>query len=243
MTPFGIIGMGKMGTAISQVLEAAGASRFHTFNRILPEKQALLEDCEVVIEFTTPEAAPGIIRHCLTSGIPIISGTTGWQEYHLESIKKLCKQMNGKFLYASNFSIGMNVTFDINRKLAQIMKGYPQFKVSVVEKHHIHKKDAPSGTAYSLIEDIIDQHPGYVGFDLNKDSPGDNDHIPVTAIREGDIKGFHEVSWNSGQEKISLSHEAFDRRIFAEGAVMAAQWLKGQKPGVFTMRDFIEHQV
>jgi|SRR5688500_2086830 len=238
MTPIGIIGMGKMGNAISDLLEVEHKVNFHTFNRLSGDNLALLKDCEVVIEFTAPEAAPAIIKQCISVGVPIVSGTTGWHEYHLESIKNLCRQHNGKFLYASNFSIGMNITFALNRKLATIMSEYSQFKPSILEKHHIHKKDSPSGTAYTMIEDVIDNHPLYDGFELNTKSSA-NDKIPVTAIREGDIKGFHEVAWNSGQEKISLSHEAYDRKIFAEGAIVAATWLKNQKPGTYTMKDII----
>ena len=238
MTTLGVIGMGKMGSAISALLEHDEHVLLHTFNRLSRSNQALLESCDAVIEFTIPEAAPGIIEHCISSGVPVVSGTTGWHEYHLETIKNLCHRKNGKLLYASNFSIGMNITFAINRKLAMIMKDFPQFKVSLLEKHHIHKKDSPSGTAHSLLEDILDNQPRYNGFTLN-DPSSDAEKIPVTAIREGEIKGYHEVNWNSGLEKISISHEAFDRRIFAEGAILAAGWLIDKKPGVYTMKDII----
>jgi 4-hydroxy-tetrahydrodipicolinate reductase len=238
MTSFGIIGMGKMGHAIAASLEADQKASYHTFNRISPENQHLLKQCEVVIEFTTSEASPGIIEHCIMSGIPIVSGTTGWQEYHLERIKKVCHSNNGKFLYASNFSIGMNITFALNRKLAAIIDAFPQFKASILEKHHIHKKDAPSGTAFSLIEDITENNSHYDGFEMNQPE-SDPKKIKVTAIREGEIKGYHEVAWNSGLEQIKICHEAFDRKIFAEGAILAASWLKNKKPGIYTMRDII----
>lgn len=238
MASFGIIGMGKMGHAIAALLESDHEGTFHTFSRISTENQDLLKQCDVVIEFTTSEASPGIIEHCIKSGIPIVSGTTGWQEYHLERIKKVCQMHNGKFLYASNFSIGMNITFALNRKLATIIDAFPQFKASILEKHHIHKKDAPSGTAYTLMEDIIENHSRYDGFELNQ-STNDPEKINVTAIREGEIKGYHEVSWNSGLEQIKIIHEAFDRKIFAEGAILAASWLKDKKPGIYTMRDLI----
>ena len=238
MASFGIVGMGKMGQAITALLEGPQKASFHTFNRLTTHNEHLLKDSEIVIEFTTPDAAPDIITHCINDGIPIVSGTTGWHEYHLETIKNLCKQKQGKFMYASNFSIGMNITFAVNRKLAMIMNEFPQFKPSMLEKHHIHKKDSPSGTAYSLLEDIFENNPRYTGFDLNSKSPDDS-KIPVTAIREGEIKGYHEVRWNSGLEQILLSHEAYDRKIFAEGAILAATWLKKQKPGIYTMRDLI----
>jgi len=240
MSRYGIVGMGKMGQALSAILASEKEHQFHTFNRLSPDHQALLEACDVVIEFTTPEAAPGIIRHCLESGVAVVSGTTGWQEYHLHSIIKLCQMKRGKFLYASNFSIGMNITFALNRKLASIMNEFPQFNASIKEIHHIHKKDSPSGTAYTLIGDIIDQHKRYDHFELNSDQTMNEDgNLPVKAIREGEVKGYHEVTWNSGSEQIKISHEAFDRKIFAEGAIMAATWLADQKPGVYTMKDII----
>ena len=238
MTSIGIIGMGKMGQAIQAVLETDNRVELHTFNRLSADNLQALKQCKVVIEFTTADAAPGVIRQCISAGVPVVSGTTGWQEYHLETIKNECKKLNGKFLYASNFSIGMNITFALNRKLAAIMNSYPQFRASILEKHHIHKKDSPSGTAYTLIEDIVANHGEYEGFELNKQIV-ESDKIPVTAIREGEIKGYHEVNWNSGLEEISISHEAFDRKIFAQGAVLAAHWLADKKPGVYTMRDII----
>ncbi len=241
MHRIGIIGMGKMGQAISTILSRENKLQFDTFNRLSTDNQEHLKACDVVIEFTTPDAAPGIIKHCIESGIPIVSGTTGWQEYQLHSIIKLCQMKHGKFFYASNFSIGMNITFALNRRLALIMNHYPQFYASIKEIHHIHKKDSPSGTAHTLIGDIVDQHKRYTDFKLTNDENACEDSIlPVHAIREGEVKGYHEVTWTSDSEKITLSHEAFDRKIFAEGAIMAAGWLMDQKPGVYTMRDIIE---
>ncbi|HZV68375.1 MAG TPA: 4-hydroxy-tetrahydrodipicolinate reductase [Saprospiraceae bacterium] len=241
MRRFGIVGLGKMGQAIISILGTDDKVRFDTFNRLSGDHFARLKACDVVIEFTTPDAAPDIIKQCIESGIPIVSGTTGWQEYHLHAIIKLCQMKHGKFLYASNFSIGMNITFALNRRLALIMNQYPQFKASIKEIHHIHKKDSPSGTAHTLIEDIVAEHKRYADFELNKNQLTDeNSILPVHAIREGEVKGYHEVTWTSDSERITLSHEAFDRKIFAEGAIMAANWLIDQKPGVYTMRDIIE---
>ena len=239
-TTIGIVGMGKMGQAIAHLLESRQDLNFKTFQRVSVENREALRACDVVIEFTIPEAAPGVIRHCLELGIPVVSGTTGWHEYQLESILSFCKQQHSTFLYATNFSIGMNITFALNRKLAEVMSGLPQFHPSVKEIHHIHKKDSPSGTAFTMIEDILAYHPQYNGIELNGDihdpSAG---KLPLTAIREGEVKGFHQVTWNSGMEQITLAHEAFDRRIFAEGAVMAASWLRQQPRGIYTMKDII----
>jgi 4-hydroxy-tetrahydrodipicolinate reductase len=241
MNSIGMVGMGKMGQAISAVLDTRTDLKWFPFPRISTQNEAQLKACNVVIEFTTPDAAPGVIRHCLELGIPVVSGTTGWHEYHLDSILSFCKQQHGTFLYATNFSIGMNITFALNRKLAEVMAGLPQFKPSVKEIHHIHKKDSPSGTAYTLMEDILSRYPAYNGFVLNADQHSHpTDKLPITAIREGDVKGYHEVMWNSGLEQISIAHEAFDRRIFAEGAVMAAIWLTRQPKGIYTMQDVLK---
>lgn len=240
MTSIGIVGMGKMGQAIASVLEQRNDLKKSTFHRISADNQSLLKACDVVIEFTIPEAAPGVIRQCIDLGVPVVSGTTGWHEYHLESILSHCRQQNGTFLYATNFSIGMNIVFGLNRKLADVMAGLPQFKPSIAEVHHIHKKDAPSGTAYTLIEDIISRHPQYNGFLHNVNSADlPLDMVPVTSIREGDVKGIHQVTWNSGLEQVMIVHEAFDRKIFAEGAVMAALWLTRQTNGIYTMKDIL----
>ena len=129
-TTIGIVGMGKMGQAIASLLETRDDLSYRTFQRVSAENGEALKACDVVIEFTIPEAAPGVIRHCLELGIPVVSGTTGWHEYQLESILSFCKQRQGTFLYATNFSIGMNVTFALNRKLAEVMAGLPQFHPS-----------------------------------------------------------------------------------------------------------------
>lgn len=240
MTTIGIIGAGKMGQAIIDQLTGRPGYHYHLFHRLSAENQHLLESCQVVIEFTTPEAAPGVIRHCIESNVPIVSGTTGWHEYHLSSIIKLCQDAHAKFLYASNFSVGMNITFALNRRLTTIMNQFTQFKPSLREIHHIHKKDAPSGTALSLVDDIIGYHTTYSDYALNPSGDQLNEEIiPVTAIREGEVKGYHEVTWNSGREKITISHEAFDRTIFADGAILAARWLIDQPAGVYTMKDIV----
>ncbi|HSF90019.1 MAG TPA: 4-hydroxy-tetrahydrodipicolinate reductase [Saprospiraceae bacterium] len=240
MTTVGIVGLGKMGQAIASILTNREDLKSHSFHRISADNSGLLKSCDVVIEFTIAEAAPGVIRQCLDLGIPVVSGTTGWHEYHLDSILSYCKQKQGTLLYATNFSIGMNIVFALNRKLAEVMSTLPEFKPSIKEIHHIHKKDSPSGTAYTLIEDILTRLPNYNGFEHNPDAERISENkIPVTSIREGDVKGFHQVAWNSGAEQVTIAHEAFDRSIFAEGAVMAAVWLSRQPRGIYTMKDIL----
>lgn len=240
MTTVGVVGLGKMGQAIASILGSREDLKSHSFHRISPENIGILKTCDVVIEFTIAEAAPGVIRQCLDLGIPVVSGTTGWHEYNLESILSYCKQKQGTFLYATNFSVGMNIVFALNRKLAEVMADLPAFKPSIKEIHHIHKKDSPSGTAYTLIEDMLIRLPHYNGFDHNPAEGNlSEDRIPVTCIREGEVKGFHQVAWSSGAEQVMIAHEAFDRSIFAEGAVMAALWLSRQPRGIYTMRDIL----
>lgn len=240
MANIGIVGMGKMGYAIAGVLDLKQEHTGHKFQRINADNAAQLKSCDVAIEFTIPEAAPGVIRTCIDLGIPVVSGTTGWHESHLETIRTYNREHNGVFLCATNFSIGMNIVFALNKRLAAVMANFREFKPSIKEVHHIHKKDSPSGTAYTLLEDLIRVHPGYANFELNPGTESSQAQaIPVTSIREGEIKGIHEVNWNSGSEGITISHEAFDRRIFAEGAIMAALWLKDRSPGEYSMKDII----
>ncbi len=240
MANIAIIGMGKMGNAIAAALENTTAHKGHQFQRVTPSNQSQLLACDVAIEFTTPQAAPGVIRQCIELGIPVVSGTTGWHESHLEIIREHNKQFNGTFLFATNFSIGMNIVFALNKRLATVMAGFSEFKPSIKEIHHIQKKDSPSGTAYTLLEDIIHSHPGYADFELNPtDGKPSYQVIPVTSIREGEVKGVHQINWHSNMEGITITHEAYDRKIFAEGAVMAALWLKDKSPGEYTMKDII----
>lgn len=239
MKIIGMIGMGRMGQAISDHVKGHPEITLVPFNRISKADETRLKACHVVIEFTTPTAAPVVIRQCLELGLKVVSGTTGWHEYHLDSILTFCARHHSSFLYASNFSIGMNIVFALNSKLAAALKAYNTFKPSLKEIHHIHKKDSPSGTAYTLLQQIMQQRQDYTGFVLNEEAAASQHQIPVKAIREGEVKGYHEVAWQSPDERISISHEAFDRRIFASGAVLAAQWLMDQPAGVYTMQDII----
>lgn len=241
MTSVAIIGLGKMGSAIMALMESDEMAEMHPFRRLKSGDLDILKQCDVAIEFTVPEAAFDVIKQCLENGIPVVSGTTGWHQNKLNDIIQLCQDVNGKFLYASNFSIGMNITFELSRKLSTMMNQFPQFSASIREIHHIHKKDSPSGTAVTLINEIIETSDCYTGFELNPTNDKENGNkISVNAVREGEVKGFHEITWTSPDEKIVISHEALERKIFAQGAVMAAKWLINQGPGVYTMRDIIK---
>jgi 4-hydroxy-tetrahydrodipicolinate reductase len=237
MNTIGVIGMGRMGQSIAALLRQREDLRFEAFSRLQASDYSRLKTCDVVIEFTIPEAAPTVIKQCLDQDVPVVSGTTGWHEYHLSEIRSLAHQRKATFLYATNFSIGMNLVFALNAKLANALKPYSAFLPSLKEIHHIQKKDSPSGTAYTLLNQIMQQRNEFTSFALNR--PPEANEIPVEAIREGEVKGYHEVTWQTPDERITISHEAFDRSIFASGAIVAAHWLVKQPPGIYTMQDII----
>jgi len=226
-----LLGYGKMGKTIERLAGEAGYEIVYTSDRDLV--QGTLDEADVAIEFSTPEAAFENIRKCLEAGIPVVSGTTGWLDRY-EDVLKLCKDRNGSFIYASNFSIGVNLFFGLNEYLAKQMKQRSEYDVRISETHHTEKKDAPSGTAITLVEDILETL-GYSNWFL-EGTPGDG--IPIEAKREGDVKGIHEIEYRSDVDRISIRHEAFSRDGFAKGALLAAEWLQDKK-GVFGMKDVL----
>ena len=226
-----LLGYGKMGKTIERLAGEAGYEIVYTSDRDLV--QGTLDEADVAIEFSTPEAAFENIRKCLEAGIPVVSGTTGWLDRY-EDVLKLCKDRNGSFIYASNFSIGVNLFFGLNEYLAKQMKQRSEYDVRISETHHTEKKDAPSGTAITLVEDILETL-GYSNWFL-EGTPGDG--IPIEAKREGDVKGIHEIEYRSNVDRISIRHEAFSRDGFAKGALLAAEWLQDKK-GVFGMKDVL----
>jgi len=232
-----LIGYGKMGKTI----EALGLKQDYSFPLIIdldnpgdlnPER---VKDIDAAIEFSAPVSAPGNILRCLELGIPVVSGTTGWNE-RFEEIKKTCLEKDGAFFYASNFSIGVNILFAMNYKLARIMDQFPEYRVSMEEVHHIHKLDAPSGTAISLANQIIDG-PG-TAKSWNLEDRGDQSEIHINAIREGDVKGTHTIRYESLLDTISLGHDAKSRDAFASGVLLAASFIK-EKKGIFSMSDML----
>jgi len=192
-------------------------------------------EIDVVIDFSTPASAAWIVNHCLESGIPVVSGTTGWPA-ELEKIKERCLQLNGTFFYAPNFSIGVNIFFEINRKLASLLNNHRQYQASLHEIHHIHKLDAPSGTAIALANDIIAENHAYQSWQASSDKQACK--LPVTSERSGEVPGTHIVQWESSADSIEIKHTAHNRQGFATGAVLAAEWLSG-KTGVFDMQDLL----
>jgi len=231
-----IIGFGRMGKAIDRLSgpEDEVVLKIGKYNTSDLTKEAL-SNCDVAIEFSIPSAAFENIKFCLEAGIPVISGTTGWLDKK-EEIESICKKHDGTFFYASNFSVGVNLFFALNEHLAKLMNSFPQYKINLSETHHIHKLDAPSGTAITIAEGIINNHNGHQDWKLN---PSDKkEGLAITAIREGEVPGTHEVNYKSEMDKISIRHEAFTRDSFAQGALIAANWVIGKK-GILTMSDLM----
>ena len=232
-----LIGYGKMGKTI----EALGKQQGHSFPLIIdidnPEDlcKENLKGIGAAIEFTIPESAPSNILKCLELGVPVVVGTTGWND-RLEEIKARCQELNGTLFHASNFSIGVNILFAMNRQLARIMDRFPDYTVSMKEVHHVHKLDAPSGTAITLAEQIISEQERTRGWSLGHDPVEGS--LPIDAIREGEVKGKHTVRYESALDTISLSHVAKSRDAFAVGALMAASYISDRK-GIYGMSDLL----
>ena len=188
---------------------------------------------DVAIDFSVPESAVENIKGCLANDVPVISGTTGWLDRY-EEVEEFCKTENGAFLYSSNFSLGVNIFFELNRTLARMMANADDYKVNIDETHHIHKLDAPSGTAITLAEGIIEASD-YTKWQLDK---GGENTIPVHSHRIGEIAGTHVVTYSGPVDELSIKHHAHSREGFALGAVVAAEWILG-KQGVFSMKDVL----
>lgn len=227
-----LFGYGKMG----KVIEKNAIERGHEIVLKIEQGDASynLKIADVAIDFSTPTAAVSNITEAINCQIPVVCGTTGWLEA-FESIKSLCHTKNGAFLYASNFSLGMNLFFELNRKLAQVMKPYGEYSMGIEEIHHTQKQDAPSGTAITLAEDAIKESE-YTGWSLGKSL--DPKQIGIEAKRIENIPGTHSVSYDSKIDSIEIKHIAKNREGFGLGAVIAAEWLVG-KTGVFSMKDVL----
>jgi 4-hydroxy-tetrahydrodipicolinate reductase len=232
----GILGYGKMGKAIEQIAinqSLAIAWRMRRDDVLSPDQ---LREADVVIEFSRPEAAYENVMLCLRAGLPVVSGTTGWLD-RLPETQQFCLENGGAMLWASNFSVGVNLFFALNRRLSELMAKRPEYAATLTETHHIHKLDAPSGTALTLVKDLISNTHRYTDWSLPTSSPRP-DQVPITAVREGEVPGTHLVRWQSTVDEISIEHKAHSRAGFAVGAVLAAQWLVDKK-GVFEMGDVL----
>ena len=236
-----LIGYGKMGQTIEQLAIERGHTIVAKYTSKNPPSKKDLKalDADAAIEFTRPDAVLDNIKQALGARLPIVVGTTGW-ENELQKITDKCLEKESRLIHASNFSVGVNMLFEINRKLAKLMNAFPEYAVEIEETHHTQKLDAPSGTAISLANDIVKNVDGIESWRLSEGpNPGD-DRIPITALLKDDVKGIHHVTYTSGIDQITISHEAFTRDGFALGSILAAEFLVEQKPGVYTMKDYFK---
>ena len=226
-----LVGYGKMGKIIDEISQNRGHEVVARLKET-PNRESL-NDADVVIEFSNPEAAFENIKVCLENKIPVICGTTGWLDKKPE-IERIAVEQNSAFLYGSNFSLGVNLFFAINEKLAKLMNNVDEYQCQLEEIHHIHKKDAPSGTAISIAEGII-ENSKYEAWKLDETK---DKELGIFAIRENEVPGTHSVFYRSEVDEIEIKHTAFNRNGFALGAVIAAEWIVG-KQGVFSMKDVL----
>lgn len=229
-----LIGYGKMGKEIEQIALEKG----HEIVLKITSKDKLtvpqLKHCDVAIEFTRPETVIDNINLCLEANVPIVVGTTGW--YHaFDQIKQQVTSTNQSLFYATNFSVGVNLFFKLNEQMAQLMQGYG-YELSIEEIHHTQKLDAPSGTAITTAERLLANYPAKKNWKLAEEASATD--IAITAVRTPNVPGTHKVTFNSDIDSISLEHIAHNRKGFAGGALLAAEWLTDKK-GVFTMKDLL----
>ncbi len=227
-----LFGYGKMG----KMIEALALKKKHTIAAVIDINDTEIDfsKIDVAIDFSQPSAAFNNIKKCLENNTPIVSGTTGWLDQYDDAVA-LCNENNGGFIYASNFSLGVNLFFELNEYLSKIMAPIRDYSVSIEEIHHTQKLDAPSGTAITLAEGII-KNTSYTNWQLdNKETHS----IPIKAIREADVPGTHRIEYKSNVDSIAITHTAHNREGFALGALTAAEWLIG-KHGVFSMKDVLQ---
>lgn len=226
-----LFGYGKMGKMIEQI--ALGRNHTIVAKIDLGISKVDFSNIDVAIDFSMPNAAFNNVKSCLENNVPIVSGTTGWLDDY-DSAVALCNEKKGAFIYASNFSLGVNIFFELNEYLAKMMKNLDQYNISMEEIHHTQKLDAPSGTAISLAEGVI-AHTNYKSWRLENAS---EDEVPITSKRIADVPGTHTISYDSKVDALEIKHTAHNREGFALGAIIAAEWIKG-RTGVFTMKDVL----
>jgi 4-hydroxy-tetrahydrodipicolinate reductase len=233
-----LLGYGKMGKEIEKIAlarqhEIGLIIDIDNYNELTREN---LQATDVAIDFSVPSGAYTNIMKCFDADIPIVSGTTGWLD-KFDEVIDICRKKNKSFFYASNYSIGVNIFFHLNRQLAELMNKFPDYDVDIEEIHHIHKLDAPSGTAISLANDILKQIERKKEWKL--DFQGDKDIISISAKREGEIPGIHIINYNSQVDTIEIKHTAKSRKGLAFGAVLAAEYVLDKK-GYHTMNDLLK---
>jgi 4-hydroxy-tetrahydrodipicolinate reductase len=234
-----LIGYGKMGKAIEEIAISRGHSVVVKFNSQNPLESSQLRTTDVAIEFSQPDLALKHIKLCADGQIPIVVGTTAWEEHLPEIINHIDKR-EASLIYSSNFSIGVNLFFEMNKHLARLMNDKTDYVASITEIHHTHKIDAPSGTAVTLAKDLISNHPTYSSWKLTGQSENmEKSDLPISAIREENVPGTHLISYTSEIDTLTIEHQAHNRKGFALGAVIAAEFIH-KKQGVYTMSDILK---
>jgi 4-hydroxy-tetrahydrodipicolinate reductase len=227
-----LLGYGRMGKTIEQIAISRGHNVVLTIDK--NDVDYDITKADVAIDFSLPSAAFNNISNCLNNNVPVVSGTTGWLDNYNDALA-LCEEKKGAFIYASNFSLGVNIFFELNKVLAKMMSNLKQYNVTMEEIHHTKKLDAPSGTAISLAEGVIENNANYAKWQLDDSA---DQTIPIVAKRIEDVPGTHSVNYASEVDTINIEHVAHNRQGFALGAVIAAEWL-ADKTGVFTMNDVL----
>lgn len=227
-----LLGYGRMGQTIEKIAISRGHDIVLKVDK--DDKQYDITQADVAIDFSIPSVAYSNITNCLSNNVPVVSGTTGWLDNYDNAVA-LCKEKNGAFIYASNFSLGVNIFFELNKNLAKMMSNLKQYNVTMEEIHHTKKLDAPSGTAITLAEGIIEHNTNYNAWKLEETA---ENTIPIVAKRIEDVPGTHTVDYESEVDSITIEHAAHNRQGFALGAVIAAEWIVG-KTGVFSMNDVL----
>lgn len=231
-----LIGYGKMGREIEKIAHERNHQVIAKVDNHDDWKNPGLKNCDIAVEFSMPETVIKNIKNCFDRNIPVVVGTTGWYD-QLENIKQLCLRQNKTMFFASNFSIGVNIFFEINKKLAELINAYPQYNPEISEIHHIYKLDAPSGTAITLADQIIERIDKLSSWSL--DSKENENQLVINAERIAQTPGTHSILYDSDIDSILIKHEAKSRRGFALGAVLAAEFLHG-RTGFYTMRDLLK---
>ena len=234
-----LFGYGKMGKVIEKIALERGHEITARVSSAQHKEEFDLSTTDVVIEFSRPESAVENISYCLNNNLPVIVGTTGWYD-NFDELSQLCQQKNGAFIWATNFSLGVNIFFELNKQLARIMNQQSAYEAEVVEIHHTEKLDAPSGTGISICEGIIEETDKYAQWEnVKKSQIEKNQTLSIESLRLPKVPGTHEVKWSSEIDTIEIKHTAHNREGFGLGAVVAAEWILN-KQGIFTMQDVLK---
>lgn len=234
-----LIGYGRMGQAVAELAKSRGHEIVLTINSQNAGDLTVqnLQKADVAIEFSQPRLAQPHVAQCMAANVPVVCGTTGWNEELKQLIQHIQESKKGTLLYASNFSIGVNIFFEINKRLAALLTVHPEYEATITETHHIQKKDVPSGTALSLAEQMLEHMPAKTRYALN--DANDARALPIFSHRREDVTGTHSVRYHSDIDDIEIIHTAHSRKGFAYGALMAAEFILNKPSGLYSMNDVL----